>query len=83
MCSSSQTSLRVKTAPTDLCDTCKLVVNAIKPFVDSEADEKEIKSVLDTVCGLLPGNFSSVSQPGHFLITFHMALIPLRNALVL
>ena len=41
-----------------LCDLCKLAANFIKPYVDNNNTEAEVKEALDTVCGLLPSSVS-------------------------
>lgn len=45
------------TVEADACDICKLVVNYIKPYVDSNSTEEEVKMALETVCSLLPSPY--------------------------
>ena len=44
----------------DVCDVCKAVVGYIKPFVDSQATEDEIKQAVEEVCVLI--NVTGVSK---------------------
>ena len=44
----------------DACDVCKAVVGYIKPFVDSQATEDEIKQAVEQVCVLI--NVTGVSK---------------------
>ena len=43
----------------DACSTCTLVVNFIKNFVDASSSEDEVKTALETLCKVLPGNIST------------------------
>lgn len=75
-----------------LCDTCKMVVGFIKPYVDSDATEKEVNTTLETICGLLPSSantevcethFHCVHSPNFVIINFHSVRVLLPSTLVL
>lgn len=43
----------------NLCDLCKLAVELLKPYVDSNSTENDAKEVLERVCNLLPSSYKS------------------------
>ena len=43
----------------NLCDICKLVVSFIKPYVDNNSTEEEVKQAVDQLCSILPSAISS------------------------
>ena len=49
-------NVRVKQS---LCDICELVVNFIKPYVDNNSTEEEVKQAVDQLCSILPSAISS------------------------
>ncbi|XP_064387394.1 uncharacterized protein LOC135335773 isoform X2 [Halichondria panicea] len=62
LCNKTLLSLPRKTSPKglgDACSTCTLVVNYIKSFVDGNYSEDEVKTALETLCKVLPGNIST------------------------
>lgn len=41
------------------CDVCELLVNFIKPYVDSNSTENEVKDALEQLCNALPSTYKT------------------------
>jgi saposin len=53
---STKSIIKHKNVKQDLCGTCKMVISFIKPYVDSNSTEQEVKDALNAICNLLPGS---------------------------
>ncbi len=47
------------TVEAGVCDLCKLVSSFIKPYVDANSTQEEVKEALDALCGVLPDSLKS------------------------